>query len=73
MISALRPSGRLPRLLDRREQQGNQNRNNGDHDQQLDQRKSSPRGMSGHGSVSCSMKKETAHSDERSKIERGAR
>ena len=38
MIHALQSSGRLPGRLDRRQQQGDQDPNNGNYDQQLDQR-----------------------------------
>lgn len=37
VIAALSATGRLTGLLDRREEQGDQDRNNGDDDQQLDQ------------------------------------
>ena len=38
LIGALRPPGRLAGRLDRRQQQGDQDANDGDHDQQFDQR-----------------------------------
>jgi hypothetical protein len=38
IVPALRPPGRFARLLNRGQQQGNQDRNDGDHDEQLDQR-----------------------------------
>ena len=38
VVDALRPAGGLPRRLDRREQEGDQDRDDGDDDEQLDQR-----------------------------------
>ena len=43
VIGALGPPGRLPRRLDRRQQQGNQDADDGDHHQKLDQRKAFPK------------------------------
>jgi len=40
VVFALRPAGRLPGLLHRRQQQGNQNRDDGNHHQQFNQGKS---------------------------------
>jgi hypothetical protein len=42
LIFALRPPGRFPRGLNRREQQGHQNPNDRDHDKKFDQGKSGP-------------------------------
>ena len=46
VIFTLRPAGRLPSLLNSRQQQGNQHRNNRDDNQQFNQGKSS---ACGHG------------------------
>jgi catechol 2,3-dioxygenase-like lactoylglutathione lyase family enzyme len=46
VVAALGPAGRLPRLLHRRQQQGDQDRDDRDHHQQFDQREPVSRGFS---------------------------
>ena len=54
VVATLRPAGRFAGLLDRRQQQGNQHGDDGDHHQQFDQRKSPPMFLRRHdGSLKC--------------------
>jgi hypothetical protein len=57
VVLALAPGGRLPDLLHRREQQADEDRDDGDHDQQLDQGEASAGRLAGfHGTPSGEMR-----------------
>ena len=71
VVDALRPPGRLARRLDGGQQQGDQDRDDRDHHQQLDQREGSSRATSRHGAFRW--EEETTARDRARNARRGGR